>query len=133
MSNHIALIRLSWPDKALSKNVGSPWGRGAQIARSKAVAAQRKEAWGLANEQSVKRIKCDRPKLTFTYHPPDRRRRDLHNMQEMLAGAIDGIQDALGQDDRNFDCVFPRDFSDPVKGGCVIIEVSQEKERIRWR
>ena len=123
MSDHKALLRLSWPSNALSKNAGSPWGRGTQIARSKAVAAQRKEAWALANEQSVKRIKCDRPRLKFTYHPPDLRRRDLHNVQGMLAGAIDGIADAMGCDDEHFRCVWPETFSEPVKGGCVLIEI----------
>lgn len=124
MTDHIALIRLSWPDRALSKNVKSPWGKGAQIRRTKAVAAQRKEAWGKALEQSVKRIQSDRPVIKLSYHPPDRHKRDLHNMGEMLAGAIDGIQDAMGKDDRHFDVRYPREWGDVVKGGCVMVEVS---------
>lgn len=119
---HTALLRISWPDKALSKNAGSPWSKGTQIRRSKAVAAQRREVWALALEQGVKRLRGPL-RLSFTFHPPDRRRRDVQNVPEMLAGAIDGIADAHGTDDWKYKPDWPDHFSEPVKGGCVLIEV----------
>lgn len=123
--SHKATIRIGWPDKALSKNVSSPWGRGAQIRRTKATAAQRREAWGVALAEGIKHLQTERPQIKVTYHPPSKRKMDLHNVQSMLAGAIDGIQDAIGVDDRNFDISWPDAFSDVVKGGCVVFEVSE--------
>lgn len=119
---HVALIRLPWPDRALSKNVGSPWGKRTQIERSKATAAQRKEAWALALAQNVKACGPN-PRVIITAHPPDRRLRDVQNLPFMLAGALDGIADAHGQDDIKHRVTYPDQWGEPVRGGCVMVEV----------
>lgn len=125
MTGHVALIRLSWPNKALSKNASSPWGRKNQRARSAATANQRMEAWTLARQQGAHRLNTTTPRLVFSFHPPDNRTRDLQNLLGMLAGAIDGIADAMGCDDSGFRCVWPETWGDPVKGGCVLIELTE--------
>lgn len=120
---HVALIRLPWPSSALSKNASSPWGRGTQIARTKAIAAQRKAAWTLALEQNVKAVGLN-PQITITAHPPDRRHRDVQNLPFMLSGALDGIADAHGQDDIKHRVHYPTEWGDVVKGGCILVEVA---------
>lgn len=116
---HTALIRLSWPAKPLWQNSRSHW-----AAKGRAVTAYRQEAWGRALEQQVKRLETTTPRLTFSFHPPDRRKRDLHNMPATQKAAIDGIADALGCDDKGFHCVWPEAWGHVVKGGCVLIEVT---------
>lgn len=116
---HRALIRLSWPLRALWTNEKAHWQK-----KSRAVKAYRQEAWARALEQSVKRLNTTTPRLYFSFHPPDRRKRDLHNMPETQKAAIDGIADAMGCDDSGFQCVWPVTWGDPVKGGAVVIEVT---------
>lgn len=122
---HIALLRLSWPPKPLWQNARTHWS-----ARAKAVRAYRQEACAVALQQSIKRLNTTTPRLVFTFHPPDKRRRDLQNMPSTQKAAIDGIADAMGCDDHGFRCVWPETFSKPVKGGCVLIEVSEAGDRI---
>lgn len=118
MTEHVALIRLSWPARPLWQNTRCHWSK-----RDKATSAHRKEAWTLALEHGVKKIETDRPYLTFAFHPPDNRKRDLQNMPATMKAAIDGISDAIGIDDEDFRCRWPMEFSNVVKGGCVMIEV----------
>jgi len=120
MTGHVALLRLSWPAPALWQNRRvSHWS-----VRSKAVAAYRQESWAAALAQNVAAIKSPRARLAFTFCPPDRRKRDLHNMPATMKPAIDGVADAMGCDDAGFRCVWPVEFSEPVKGGCVLVEVT---------
>ena len=118
MNGHIALIRLSWPTRPLWQNTRCHWSK-----RDRATSAHRKEAWTLALEQGVKKIETERPYLTFAFHPPDRRSRDLQNMPATVKAAIDGISDAMGIDDKHFLFRWPMEFSEVVPGGCVMIEV----------
>ena len=118
--SHVALIRLSWPTRPLWQNVRCHWAK-----RSAAVAEYRNEAWARALQQRIGRIKTDTPRLVFTFHPPDNRRRDLQNMPATMKAAIDGIADALGCDDHKFRCAWPETFGHTVPGGCVMVEVSE--------
>jgi hypothetical protein len=56
------------------------------------------------------------------FHPPDKRRRDLMNCIGACKALIDGLQDSWGIDDRDFRIHWPLEFSEPVKGGAVIVE-----------
>ncbi len=40
--------------------------------------------------------------LTFTFYPPDNRRRDLDNVIAAFKAGFDGLADAWGVDDRHF-------------------------------
>jgi crossover junction endodeoxyribonuclease RusA len=116
--SHVALLRLSWPPQPLWQNYRAHWQR-----RANATANYRREAWALA--QSVGRLETTTPRLVFFFHPPDRRKRDLHNMPATMKAAIDGIAHAMGCDDAGFRCVWPEAWGDVVKGGCVMIEVTE--------
>ena len=121
----VATIELPWPDKRLSKNARGQWSRVFQRGRARLVAAQRREAWALSWQARLKDLAGrDGYKLRFTFHPPNNLKRDVHNVPAMLAGAIDGIADCLGADDSTFECIFPSKFSEVVKGGKIVVEVS---------
>jgi crossover junction endodeoxyribonuclease RusA len=71
----------------------------------------------------AKRIRLD-PGLvpmTITFNPPDRRHRDDDGMIGAFKHGRDGVADALGVDDRYFRPTYV--FGEPVKGGCVTVEV----------
>jgi crossover junction endodeoxyribonuclease RusA len=118
--SHVALLRLSWPHPALWQNRRTHWRR-----RASKTADYRREAWASALAQSVGRLETTTPRLVFSFHPPDRRKRDLHNMPATMKAAIDGIAQAMGCDDEGFRCVWPEAWGDVVKGGCVMIEITE--------
>lgn len=111
------LIRLNWPAKELSSNSRAHWAIKSRVTKTARYAGK-----VLALEQGVNMPMPD-AELRFSYHPPTRARRDAQNMPHMLKAAIDGISDAMGCDDHGFRCVFPPEFSDVVKGGCVLCHI----------
>lgn len=117
---HVALIRLSWPQRELFQN-----DRSHHFAKAKAVRAYKAQAWKLALEQNVKRLNTKTPTLIFSFHPRTGpgRKPDLHNMPATMKAAIDGIADAMGCDDAGFRCIWPETWGEPTKGGCVLIEI----------
>lgn len=109
-------IRLSWPRRALWDNE-----KASHMVKAAAKRTQRKEAWALALE--AKWPRDQEAVLTFRFCPPDRRRRDTHNLPATMKAAIDGIADAMKVDDVGFQCVFPTEFGPVEKGGAVYIEI----------
>lgn len=107
-------ITLPWPHRNLSSNARVHWRR-----RADAVKGYRQDAHTLAK---VARASGDT--LDFTFHPPNNIRRDAHNMPHMMKAAIDGIADAMGRDDSEFRCIFPSKFSEVVKGGAVVVTIT---------
>lgn len=114
------VLHMSWPDRALSQNSRSHWSK-----RAKATAAARREAWAVAMGAGLHRHRFERPILRFTFHPPDRRKRDAHNMPAMLKATIDGIADAMQMDDALFLVVWPRSFADPAPDGRVTVQIEE--------
>lgn len=112
----MATVTLSWPDKRLSQNSRAHWRR-----RASAVAMYRWEASLAARQAKV--LTDPEAILTFTYYPPDLRRRDVHNVHGMMKAAIDGIADAMGCDDRRFRCRFPDSFAEVRPKGEIVIEI----------
>lgn len=112
-------IKLSWPDKALWQNRQSHWSR-----KANAVRAAKSEAWALAKGAKVK--PDPRARLEFYFHPPDGRRRDLHNMPATQKAAIDGIAEAMGVDDQHFRVSWPEEWGAPAKGGEVVVWIRTE-------
>lgn len=109
-------ITLPWPDKRLSSNSRAHW-------RSKADATKkaRTSAHYIALAAKVQRDPCAR--LVFHFHPPDKRRRDMANMPQAMKAYIDGIADAMGCDDNGFRVQWPEEWSEPIKGGAVVVEI----------
>ena len=60
--------------------------------------------------------------LTLTFCPPDKRRRDRDNLLASMKSDLDGVAQALGLDDQYFDPITLQ-RGEPVKGGCVLVEV----------
>jgi len=104
-------VQLPWPSKDLSPNARVHWAR-----KSRATRTARTEAW-LVTGAVCRRPGWPRAAVALTFHPPDKRRRDLQNCIGSAKALVDGIADALGIDDSLFDCSYQ--FGEPVKGGAV--------------
>ncbi|MFV1484505.1 MULTISPECIES: hypothetical protein [unclassified Phaeobacter] len=113
------VIRLSWPRRALWENE-----KASHMVKAAAKRMYRKEAWALALE--AKWPKDPRAVLSFRFCPPDRRKRDAHNLPATQKAAIDGIADAMRVDDQGFRCLFPAEFGPVEKGGAVYVEIKGE-------
>ena len=116
-------ITLPWPSRMLSSNT-----RANPFAVAAAVRVARRAAWALCLDAGIKRKKLTNPVLRFTFRPPDNRRRDVHNMPHAMKAYIDGVQDATGINDALFRCDFPMKFADVVKGGRIVIEITDHVE-----
>lgn len=110
------MIILPWPDKKLNPNARIYWAQ-----KAKAVKAAR-EAAGWATLAAKIKIEGEGAiTLKITFHPPDKRKRDLDNMMASLKGVLDGVADGLGVNDNRFR--FELEIGGVVKGGRVMIEV----------
>ena len=117
-------IRLPWPPKELSPNARVHWAK-----KAKAAKQYRELAWAqtLLNgdaDAPIDWIECYNLRLTF--HPPDRRRRDLDNMLASIKAGIDGIADAIQVDDQHFSLTLQR--GEPTKGGEVVAVITEGAE-----
>lgn len=112
------MIVLPWPDKRLSPN--------ARVHRMQ-VAPIRKKArndamWACkAAKMYFPHLRDVGLHLRITFHPPDKRRRDLDNMLASIKSQLDGIADVIGVDDSMWGLTLVRGCV--VKGGSVNIEV----------
>ena len=112
-------ITLPWPHKLLNPNARIHFAALARVKKaSRTNAATRTIA---ANLPKPLPFIGERLPIRITFCPPDKWGRDDDNMIAAFKSARDGIADWLGINDR---CFAPHYvFSDPVKGGCVIVEI----------
>lgn len=113
-------VILPWPDKALSSNARVHWTK-----RHKANKAQRALAWGFTINALKGAALAPPIDMEVTFMPPDKRKRDRHNLPMLVKGAIDGVADALGIDDYFFNVTFSH--AEPIKGGMVLIQIQSRK------
>lgn len=117
-------IVLPWPDKRLFPN----WKRAHHWSKYRpAEKAARELGWALACEALPPDIRQqiahgeNRIRLTVTFTPPDRRKRDDDGCIGAIKNFRDGLADALGCDDSRFR---PRyRFAEPEKPGRVEIQI----------
>jgi hypothetical protein len=113
---YVKEITLPWPDKALTPHAKGHW-------QPKAVAtkAARNMAYLAARDKpAIERI----PNATiFVEYWPKARRGDVHNMHGRMKAYIDGIADAMGCDDRDFQVDFPRVWAGTSNPGKVVFRV----------
>ena len=116
-----ALIRLSWPPQPLwpNRSNGRAW-----AAKEGAKLAYAAEADLAAYGQLGTLRRIDNPALKVSFHKADRGRFDLDNAYAALKPAIDAICARWGRDDSTIDDVRLM-RGEPVKGGCVMIEVTE--------
>lgn len=116
------ITQLPWPDPALNPNRknGKHWGA-TSAAKDKRKADAR---WLVLVEMRKNGYvpPVGRLPVSLTFCPPDKRRRDLDNLLASMKSDLDGVAQALGMDDQNFDPLTLK-RGEPVKGGCVIVEV----------
>lgn len=111
-------IELPWPPRVLSPNARCHWST-----KAKAVKKFRAECKVLAGK--LARVLEDKEvRLTFTFHPPTKRRRDLDNVIASCKGLQDGLADAWGVDDRHFVPTYR--MGEVCAGGKVVVEVFQD-------
>jgi crossover junction endodeoxyribonuclease RusA len=112
-------VTLPWPSKDLSPNARLHWAR-----KAKAVKQARAGAHFLILEARghARRI-GEAAKLSMTFCPPDKRRRDRDNLIASMKAATDGIADALRIDDSKFEVSYR--MGDPVKGGAVLVIIEE--------
>lgn len=111
------MIELPWPDRVLSPNSRAHWG-----AKSRAAKLYRLHAKSVF--RGVPAPAGEAIGVTLTFCPPDRRARDLDNLQAAAKPLFDGLADALGVNDRHFR---PRsEFGDVDPAGLGFVLVTLE-------
>lgn len=109
-------IELDWFNKVLNPNSRAHWRPVAKAKKS-----QRRDAYYLAKAAGTPPMQ-ELYQLNIIFHPPCKRPRDLDNCMAAIKGALDGIADAWGVDDKTFRFPNP-DFGEVVKGGKVFIKI----------
>lgn len=117
-------IHLDWPEKELWPNSRVHW----------AVLAECREyqkfcAAVTCIDAGLENYPFDTSALTLdmTFHPPDKRKRDLDNMLAAMKAAIDGIAETIGVDDSMFSISLSR--GEIAKGGRVSISIKPTSSR----
>lgn len=116
-------LSLPWPPKELSPNARVHF-----LAKALVTKAYREQAFYLADSEAWdwSQLRCTDGvgpiTLSFIFHPPDKRKRDLDTMLSSVKAGIDGIADALGVNDVRFEYILKR--AEPVKSGRVDVEIS---------
>lgn len=106
-------ITLPLPPKCLFKNSAPPASRGAKIGRSEAIKKVRSEA-AIMTKASTAAVFVDKLAIRSVFYFADHRaRHDRHNLIHPLQPVLDGIQDALGVNDRDFIVATPE-----IEYGC---------------
>ena len=110
-------VELPWPDKRLSPNARNHW-------TAKAEASQTAKAQGAyltwAALPDAGWITPDELEAQYTFHPPDRRKRDIDNFLASMKNYQDGVCAALAIDDS---CIKRTiiEWGAVVKGGKVVL------------
>jgi crossover junction endodeoxyribonuclease RusA len=123
----VIAFTLPWPNAKLNPNrsKGVHWAATSNLRK-----AARTGAWQLARVAASKSTWFDGVErtgaipLTVTFIQPDRRARDRDNLLAALKPSLDGVADALGVNDAQFDPVtIRREYGE--KPGLVRIEIGQ--------
>ena len=69
----------------------------------------------------ARKVEANQLKVTVTFFPPDKRRRDIDGLLSNLKAYLDGISDAIGVDDGGWDIFLKR--GDVRKRGAVRVEM----------
>ena len=119
----VIVLTLPWPNAQLNPNrsKGVHWAATSAL-RKKARADAHMVTLGAMNAHRVSRGTVGAIALTITFVQPDRRARDRDNLLAALKPSLDGLADALGVNDTQFDPVLlRREYGG--KPGAVRIEI----------
>jgi crossover junction endodeoxyribonuclease RusA len=115
-------LTLPWPPKDLSPNARLHWSRLAKAKKS-----YRHDCAVFGNQMMRGQYlplgwsEKTRLRISLTFRPPSRQRRDLDNLVASMKAGLDGLADAIGVDDSRWQLVI--EMGEPVKGGCVCVTV----------
>ena len=110
-------ITLPWPDKALNPNSRNRW------AKIKAKEDAKNDAWWCAFEATPVRFlqrKDTKLEAHYTFHPPDKRHRDIDNCLAMMKAAQDGVCEYIEINDHSIKRTI-LEWGEVVKGGKVVL------------
>jgi crossover junction endodeoxyribonuclease RusA len=107
-------ITLPWPPKELSPNFRTRSTRWIARKKKEYRTACAEAAWQ-RGVQPGRGLRLDR----LVFHAPDARGRDDDNTVARFKAGRDGLAEAMGVDDQEFNAVTP-EFGAPVSGGAVI-------------
>lgn len=110
------VVVLPWPDKTLHPNARPHWAK-----KAAAVKKARADAHWLTWSHVGRNLRWAGARVSVTFNPPDKRRRDIDGMIASHKAAQDGIADAIGVDDSKFELSYR--IGEPVKGGAVRVEI----------
>lgn len=108
------MIQLPWPPAKLSPNARGNW-------RTKEKARTAYKLEGYIAARGMRAPEGD-IHLSITFHPPDKRHRDLDNCLASVKYALDGIANALKINDTAFRPI-TIDWGEPVKNGKIVIKI----------
>lgn len=108
------LIRLGWPNSALSPNSRKDR-RSITDIRKRA----KQEGWAEAKKHRAEI--AENAHILIEFFPPDNRRRDLDNLLASMKSHLDGIASAAGVDDAGWSFTISK--GPKVKGGAVLVHV----------
>lgn len=109
-------IDLPWPHRGLHPNARLHW-----AAKAKHTKQARADAAWLARAAGAGKLVAVALDVTATFLPPDARRRDTDGMFSSIKAYLDGLADATGIDDSNFNLSIRR--GDIVRNGLVRLEI----------
>lgn len=113
-------VSFPWPPACLSPNGRAHWGK-----KAKAAAKTRRDASIACQAAGVRALPWSAMHVQITFHPATKRAFDLDNAVARCKSLLDGVSDAVGIDDSLFTIAPTK--GDPVKGGVIIITVSEGK------
>lgn len=90
-------IILPWPPKELNPNVKVHWG-----AKSRAAKRHKESCYYWAKSAKTPKFKTEAINLKITFHPPDKKRRDLDNLLAASKYLLDALALAWNVNDSRF-------------------------------
>lgn len=109
-------LTLPWPPRELHPNARMHWAAKARITKK----ARQTAAW-LAKAAGAGNLCVERLNVSIQFMAPDKRRRDTDGMISSVKAYLDGIADATGVDDSNFNLTIKR--AEPITGGLVRVSI----------
>lgn len=122
------IVTLAWPDPHLNPNrsAGMHWSATANLRKNAKASANFLTAKAMRQAGTVKEAggtKSSPVALTITFIQPDRRARDRDNLLAALKPSLDGVAQALGINDSEFEPVTIKREYGP-KPGSVMVEIA---------
>ena len=117
------ILEFPWPSKVLSPN-----SRPHHFVKAREVKKARMDAYYLTKANHYGELDgAKRLVVSFTFYPPDKRKRDLDNVFSAMKAARDGISDALHIDDSKWQPITLR-WGETGRPGKVIVELKKGDE-----